>query len=424
MNMIKFLWKGLIRDRNRSLFPVLTVALGVMLVVFLSAWLPGVLGDAIDHAANFTTGHVKVTTIGYWDLQHQMPLDLAMENTDSFLNVLKTSYPELEWAPRIRFGGLLDVPDEDGETKAQGSVMAIALNILDSASHEIERYNIHKGLISGKMPEHGDEILLAKEFADQLGVKPGDSVTLFGSTMYGSMTFYNFIVAGCVHFGVQAMDRATIITDLTGAYDALDMNGAATEIVGYFPGLEFSREKARALADDFNATAGNSDFSVRMVTLMDQNGLGELLEYMDNWLAIILFVFIFLMFIVLWNSGLIGAIRRYGEMGLRLAIGETKHHIYGTLVLESALIGIVGSMLGTLLGLGISWWLQVHGINIGDMMQNSNMMMSDIIRSRVTLQCYYIGFVPGILAPVLGAVVAGRGIYKRETASLFAKLEM
>jgi putative ABC transport system permease protein len=424
MIMIKFLWKGLLRDRNRSLFPVITTSIGVMLVVFLSAWLPGVMDDSIRHNANFNTGHVKVITQGYWELQHQMPLDLAMDNTDEIITELKSQFPDMNWTARVRFGGLLDVADENGETKAQGPASAIALDLLGQDSKEIGRFNILQGLSEGKIPENPDEILLAEKFAAQLGVKPGDTVTLFGSTMYGSMTFYNFTIAGLLSFGVSAMDRSTIITTLEGAQMALDMQGAATEILGFFPDMKFSREMALAAADAFNAGRGEGEFDLKMVTLMDQNGLGDLLSYMDGMLGFILFIFVFLMFIVLWNSGLIGAIRRYGEMGLRLAIGETKSHIYWTLILEAAFIGIMGSVIGTLIGLAFSGFLQVHGINIGDMMQNSSMLMSDTIRAKITPQSFYIGFLPGIFAPVLGSLVAGRGIYKRETASLFKELEI
>ncbi len=424
MNMIKFLWKGLLRDRNRSLFPVITTSIGVMLVVFLSAWLPGVMDDSIRHNANFNTGHVKITSQGYWELQHQMPLDLAMDDTEQIISDLEKQFPDMEWAPRIRFGGLLDLAGEDGETIAQGPASAIALDLLSENSKEIERFNILQGLTQGKIPENPDEILLAEKFAAQLGVKPGDTVTLFGSTMYGSMTFYNFNISGLVSFGVSAMDRSTIITTLEGAQMALDMQGAATEILGFLPNMNFSREIALSLAEQFNAGREKDEFALHMATLMDQNGLGELLEYMDGMLGFILFIFVFMMFIVLWNSGLIGAIRRYGEMGLRLAIGETKSHIYWTLILESAFIGIMGSILGTIIGLIISGLLQVYGINIGDMMQNSTMLMSDTIRAKIMPNSYYIGFLPGILAPVLGSLVAGRGIYKRETASLFKELEL
>ena len=424
MIMIKFLWKGLLRDRHRSLFPVITTSIGVMLVVFLSAWLPGVMDDSIRHNANFSTGHVKVTTKGYWELQHQMPLDLAMDDAKQIISDLKEQFPDMEWTARIRFGGLLDVAGEDGETIAQGPASAIALDLLGKDSKEIERFNIRQGLVQGRLPENPNEILLAEKLAIQLGVKPGDTVTLFGSTMYGSMTFYNFTIAGLLSFGVSAMDRSTIITPLEGARFALDMDGGATEILGYLPDMNFSREKARAVAEQFNTGRGDDEFALNMVTLMDQSGLGELLEYMDGMLGFILFVFVFMMFIVLWNSGLIGAIRRYGEMGLRLAIGETKSHIYWTLILESAVIGIMGSILGTIIGLIISAYLQVYGINIGDIMQNSTMLMSDTIRAKIMPESFYIGFLPGLFAPALGSLVAGRGIYKRETASLFKELEL
>jgi putative ABC transport system permease protein len=39
--MIKFLIKGLIRDKSRSRLPVIVVAIGVMLTVFLHAYITG-----------------------------------------------------------------------------------------------------------------------------------------------------------------------------------------------------------------------------------------------------------------------------------------------------------------------------------------------------------------------------------------------
>ena len=41
-DMLKFLLKGLMRDRSRSLLPVIVVTLGVMITVFMHAYLSGV----------------------------------------------------------------------------------------------------------------------------------------------------------------------------------------------------------------------------------------------------------------------------------------------------------------------------------------------------------------------------------------------
>jgi len=45
------------------------------------------------------------------------------------------------------------------------------------------------------------------------------------------------------------------------------------------------------------------------------------------------------------------------------------------------------------------------------------------MRAHISLTTYYIGFVPGIISTVVGSMLAGIGIYKRQTANLFKELE-
>src|SRR5512141_1135592 len=101
--MIKFLLKGLLRDRHRSLVPVIIVFLGVMLTVVFQSWLSGVLGDGIESNARFSTGHVKVMTKAYAENTDQMPNDLALLEADSVMTSLRRSFPDLSWAERIHF---------------------------------------------------------------------------------------------------------------------------------------------------------------------------------------------------------------------------------------------------------------------------------------------------------------------------------
>jgi len=57
-------------------------------------------------------------------------------------------------------------------------------------------------------------------------------------------------------------------------------------------------------------------------------------------------------------------------------------------------------------------------------MQGSSIMMDNVLRTHVTAATYYIGFIPGILATLIGTAFAGVGIYRRQTASLFKELEV
>ena len=151
--------------------------------------------------------------------------------------------------------------------------------------------------------------------------------------------------------------------------------------------------------------------------------MGQYVELTKVWSVYISAVFVIAMALVLWNAGLLGGLRRYGEIGIRLAMGEEKGHIYRSMIYESIFIGTAGTILGTAIGLIFAWLLQTYGINISGMMEGASLMMPTHLRARITPPDFYIGFIPGLLSTVLGTMLAGIGIYKRQTARLFKELE-
>ncbi|KPL13562.1 MAG: hypothetical protein AMS26_13975 [Bacteroides sp. SM23_62] len=424
--MIRFLFKGLLRDRQRSLLPAIVVAAGVMLTVFLVCYLTGIMGDFADFSAKFSSGHVKIMTREYAENLSQRPIDLALVNVSELMDKVKQDYPDMEWVLRTQFGGLLDAPDQNGETRSQGPTVAIAIDMITPGSREPERLNLENILVAGNIPDNPGEILISDEFATNLEIAPGDHVTLMGSTMYGSMSFYNFTVAGTIRFGVSVMDRGAIIVDISDAQAALDMEDASGEILGYLPGGHYDGEEAGVVCASFNNKYSDpgDEFSPIMLKLTEQDEfLGGYLELVDSAAFIVVFIFVLAMSIVLWNTGLIGGLRRYGEVGVRLAIGEAKGHIYKSMIYESALIGLIGSAFGTILGLLFAYWLQEKGIDIGSMMKGATMMMPGKFHAKLVPQAYYIGFIPGLFSSTLGTMLSGIGIYKRKTAQLFKELE-
>jgi len=423
--MIRFLINGLFRDKSRSRLPIIVVAIGVMLTVFMNAYITGFMGDTIEMNARFTHGHLKVMTRAYAENEGQVPNDLAMTEVTALKEELTARFPELDWAARIQFGGLVDVPDEKGETRSQGPAAGMGIDLLSPESREAGRLNITESIVRGRMVQNPGEALLAEQFSRKLGVGPGDEVTLIGSTMHGSMSIYNFIVAGTVSLGAEALDRGSIIVDIEDARHALDMDDAAGELVGLFDAGFYDDERAREIAQAFNSAfvGDDDDYAPVMKTLTQQGSMGQLVKLMDVWGIYIIAVFIVAMALVLWNAGLLGGLRRYGEFGVRLAMGEEKNHLYRTLIYESFFIGIAGAIIGTAIGLFFAALVQKYGINISGLMEGSAMMYPSAIRTRITPADYYIGFIPGLFSTVVGAMLAGIGIYKRKTSQLFKELE-
>ncbi|GIS73037.1 MAG: hypothetical protein CM1200mP10_26140 [Candidatus Neomarinimicrobiota bacterium] len=163
-----------------------------------------------------------------------------------------------------------------------------------------------------------------------------------------------------------------------------------------------------------------------MMALRDVNQMGTMVDYMSAASGLIVGVFLVISMIVLWNMGLMNGLRRYGEIGMRLAMGESKGQVYRSMIMESVIIGFIGTIIGTGLGIALTYYMQEVGLDYSAAMESlgsTEIIMSNVFYAQVTPELYYIGFIPGVLATVLGTVLAGRAIYKREMAQLFKELE-
>ena len=424
--MIKFLLNGILRDKSKSLIPVCVISLGVFITVFMSGFVDGVLSEMISSNANLDTGHLKVMTKPYNENKDQLPNDLALLEIDLLIESLESEYPNLEWVPRIKFGGILDVPDVNGETIIQGPGIGLGLSILGEDKGEIERLSIQKSIVRGSMPENPNEILLSEVFSKKLKIKPGDEVTFFGSTMEGSMVFESFVMSGTVMFGNPVLDRSTFIVDFKKTQMILDMENGSSELLAYFKTDFYDDKTALKIESNFNKKylKSEDEFAPIILSLRNQNDLGATLDLVDSFSFIFISIFVIAMSLVLWNTGLIGGLRRYQEFGIRLALGESKKHVYSLLIIESIIIGFIGSTFGTGLGFILCYYMQETGIDISEALTNSVVIIPSVLKAKVSSNLLYLGYIPGLISIVFGTALAGRGIFKRNTSKLFKELEV
>ena len=426
--MINFLFKGLIRDRSRSFFPLLIITIIVAIIIFFSGFLNGIYNSLFFNTAMVNSGHVKVVTHAY-HLEHQLlPNDLALLESKNIIDDLEKNYDDYIWTPRITFAGLLDVPDENGETLNQSPVFALGVDFLSDNSSQIDVWDINKKIVQGKLFADKNQALLSSKLAERLNVTTNDIVTFIGSTMDGAFSTYNFMVSGIFDLNIGPIDKDMMIVDIKGAEFALDMDNAASEILGYKKDLFFNDKQTVLLRDQYNMRFSDTDDIYRpfMLALRDSNQMSTIVDFSNVIMFIIMALFLVVVTLVLWNMGIMNGLRRYGEIGMRLAIGETKGHVYKSMILESLMIGFLGSFFGTIIGLAITSYLENVGLDYSkaiDSLNSANFAMPNVFYPQVTSELFYIGFFPGILATVFGTMLAGHAIYKREMAQLFKELE-
>ena len=427
--MMYFLTKGLLRDRSRSLFPVIIITITVTIVIFAIGFMKGSMNSVFQSTAVIISGHEKVVTRAYKEESQMLPNDLALLNVDQIIRNLDKEYPDHFWSPRITFGGILDMPDKNGETKDQGPVYALGIDLLKTGSRIIEIWELDKNLVNGRLPKPFNEALIGQKLADKLNITVGDTATYIGTTMHNAFTTYNFTIVGTFDLRKGQADSQMMLVDISGARKALDMENAASEILGFTHSLFYDDDKAVSLRSNYNENYSDSSdiFSPVMMALRDSSQqMGDMVEFVDAFLMIIGTIFLIIVMVVLWNMGLMNGLRRYGEIGLRLAMGESKGVVYRSMIVEAVIIGLTGTMIGTGLGLSIVYYVQENGIDYSEVvatMSTASMVMPNVFYAKITPDLYYIGFIPGLIATVLGTMLAGIAIYKREMAQLFKELE-
>ncbi len=420
--MNNFIIKGILRDRTRTLFPFLTVAIGVALAVFLDAYLRGTTDSMFNTTARLACGHLMVTTRARAQAGEYATPELALLDVAGVKRELATAYPDISWTARIRFQGLLDIPDSLGNTRVQIPITGLAVDLTpDGIERTILR--LDRSLVNGAIPRHPNEVLLSEQLNQRLGLKPGDRLTLITMTADGGMAIADFTLAGTIRFGITSLDRSVLVGNLTGISQTLALENGATEILGFFQNGVYDDRRAIAISQEYNARHASADeFAPLMRPLREASGMGQLIDIVNNATALILVIFIIAMAVVLWNAGLLNSLRRYNEIGIRLALGETSRHIYLSLLGEAFFIGLLGSAAGTLLGLAAGFYMEKVGLDISGMMKNASVLIDDVLRARVAPVTFFIGFIPGLFATLLGNAISGLVVFRRQTAQLTKEL--
>ena len=431
--MIAFLFRGILRDKSRFLFPFSIVAIGVTLVITLVGFMEGVFMGMIDMTANLDAGHLRLVNKPFYDEEHLRPLDRSLAAQSETLNWLKKNSPEkTRWSPRIRWGALLDVPDKNGNTVSQTPIVGMALDLKDKKSLELKRLRLEESLIDGKIPEQDKEMLMGNQLAKTLNIELNQAVTLLGQSFDGGLVMDNYRVVGLVKFGVSAMDKKMVLIDLADAQDSFYMEDMITDWLGFLP-AQYSLGDYEAIKKNMKQPLSKliemppkswaEDDQAILLTIRDQQNIGAIADKFNIIKGFVVGIFTFLMMLVLWNAGILNGIHRYGEMGLRLAFGESHWRVIFNTGIEGLFVGVLGTLAGCIFGGVFAWFLQEVGINMGDSFAQSGLMINDVVRARLTTGAFIQGVIPGVFASVAGNLIASIAIFKRTESNLFRELE-
>ena len=321
------------------------VAVGVMALIVVIAVMSGLQTDLREKILG-ANSHGMVLELGE---------TVRMDSWPSVLERIRGDEDVIAAAPFIYTEVGLNVP---GGSYSEGAVLRGIQN--DSTALEVTEIDEH--LVSGTMPFGETEsgrpgIVLGASLADRLGLFPGRQVTLV-SFQGAELTptgiqpqMRLFEVTGLFETGLYQYDTKFAYVDLAAAQTLLRMGTAVT-------GVEFNVRdpwKSGEVSDRLEADLG---FPYRVDDWQKQNAsLFSALKLEKFAMGVILLLIVLVASFNIVSTLIMVVTDKIREIGILRAMGLTEKDVTRIFVVQGVVIGLIGTAIGTIFGLLLSWLL-------------------------------------------------------------------
>jgi ABC-type lipoprotein release transport system permease subunit len=211
--------------------------------------------------------------------------------------------------------------------------------------------------------------------ANQLRVGVGDELVVFVEAADGSMGNDLLEVVGVVRTANTAVDRMTAYMHIEDAQFLAALDGEVHELAIKTENLLGAEGTAGLVAEALNAETtsteiqGESEASDEGTLLVQpwQEILPSIYQMLvisrsSNWITYLLIYLVAA--IGLLNTQRMSALERKREFGVLMAIGMRPRKMFRMILTESFVLGSLGGLIGTALGLAVVWYHATAGLDL------------------------------------------------------------
>jgi len=350
--MLRLAWRNLWRQPRRTWLTTGAMVFSNMLLVFMMSLQFGMYDLMIDNGLKALTGHIQIQAPGYID-------DQKMRKTVPDVVVLAASLRA-------------DLDSNQVSARAQAFVLASSedrsygIAVLGVEPEFEPHISSLPGLIKeGRFFTDNDaaEIVIGKTLARNLRIGPGDELTLLGSGLDGSFAAAVVNVVGIFDSGMTELDRTIAEIPLGLFQETFYMQGAGHQIVIDAP----SFDEVPELKAQVQSLVVEDESHVVHDWNRLQPGLKQAIQAdMSSSFAMYAILVILVAFSVL-NTQLMSVLERTREFGIVMSLGLRPGRLGRLVMLETALMGIMGIVLGAIAGAVVTYYFTVNGLRIPGM---------------------------------------------------------
>ena len=349
---MRLAWRNLWRHGKRTWLTIGAMVFSNTLLVFMISIQFGMYGLMIDNTLQVFTGHMQIQAPGYKD---DKKMRQVVPHVIPLASQLREEFPTQAIAAR---GWAFALASSDERSYGIG---------IFGVEPEFEpRVSSVPGLIKeGRYLHENDatEIVIGAVLARNLRVAIGDELTLLGSGLDGSFAAAVVNIVGIFESGVVDIDRNFAEMPLGAFQDVFYMEGAGHQVVVSAATLD----DAELLGPEIIAALPTSTDLVVHDWDALLPGLKQAIQADMSSAFFMYGILVILVAFSVLNTQLMSVLERTHEFGIVMSLGLKAGRLGRLIMLETALMGMIGLIIGTITGLIFTSWFTVNGLSIPGM---------------------------------------------------------
>ncbi|UCU99774.1 ABC transporter permease [Acidovorax radicis] len=386
---LRFLREG----RMQTVLIIVGVAAGVAVIAYISALISGLQSNTLAKTLG-AQAHITLRAPDDLVTPAALPVTGAAVFTETQPRAQRLRsvanwqalVPLLERLPEV--AGVSPMVSGSGLALRGEASQAIALMGVD-----LDRYDRVVGLrskvVSGSARLAPGEAIVGRELAQDLGVRVGDRLTVQTGSVGGTVSD-SVRVTALVDLGVKDLNRRTVIVPLRAAQSLLALPGGASQLDLTLKDVWVAQTLARELQTQFPYKIESwQETNAQLVSALNAQSIST---------AIIRGVVLAVVVLGIASVLVVSVVQKGREIGILRAMGATRGQVLRVFLVQGAVVGALGSVLGLLLAVALIW-VFTHFVRGSDGMP----LFSITLAPAAALQVALIASVCGVLAAVAPA---------------------
>lgn len=349
--MLMLAWRNVLRNFRRSLITIASMGCGLAAIMFGQSMIHTEQHQLIEKATGSMTGHIQIQNRSI--KEYKFP-DKYIDDPAPVEEALSRQPGIAAFGKRINITGLVSSPE--------GSVGTLICAVEPEKEPLVTTMAgyVTSGRFLGKT-DH--DVVMGDKLAQRLDLRLGEKVVVMAQANDGSMGAEAFRLSGVFHTGSETFDGQIIYIPLKATQDMLVVGNRVNQIVARLTDIDAADQVRQELAEKL---AGQP---IQVLTWKDvDHEIMSIQKFQNGLLDVVLLVVFLIVALGILNTLLMSLFERVREFGVLMAIGARPNWILKLVLVESILLGVLGTISGVLLGCAMITYFHHAGLHlpIGD----------------------------------------------------------